>query len=270
MGLLEGKTALISGTGGGQGRAAALVFAREGALIFGCDMNAEGAAETVELVRSAVGKMQSHHPCDLTDPQAAGAWVDAAEAFLGDINILYNNAGSLRSRGPFGESNLADWNATLLYELTIVYISSRAAWSHLVKRRDSVILNVASVQAHREIFSSRSPAHGAAKAGVLALTRTLASEGAPYGLRAISISPGLIRSPTTMHFWNNDAAATAKLRTFFDKIPLGRAAECEEIAEVAAFLASPRSSYITGADIVVDGGMISTSYGSYDKLPASQ
>jgi meso-butanediol dehydrogenase / (S,S)-butanediol dehydrogenase / diacetyl reductase len=266
-GLLEGKVALISGTGGGQGRAAALVFVREGARVFGCDVNSEGAAETVEMVRDAGGAMESIHPCDLTDPQAAADWIETAASKAGGIDILYNNASSLRSRGSFGESNLADWNATLLYELTIVYVVTRAAWRHLAKRGNTVIINVASIAGHREVFPARSPAHAAAKAGVQALTRTLASEGASHGIRAVSVSPGLIRSPTTMHFWSDDAQSTAKRQAYLAKIPLGRAGECEEIAEVAAFLASPRSSYINGADIVVDGGLIGTSYGSYDSLP---
>jgi meso-butanediol dehydrogenase / (S,S)-butanediol dehydrogenase / diacetyl reductase len=266
MTLLDGKVALISGTASGQGRAAALVFAREGARVHGCDVNAEGAAETVELVHATGGEMTSLHPCDLTDPAAAAAWVTTARTAWGGFDILYNNAGSLLSRGPFEESTLEDWNATIQHELTIVYISARAAWAGL-KEHKGVVLNVASVAAHRENFPSRSPAHGAAKAGVLALTRMLASEGAPHGIRAVSISPGLIHTATTSHFWANNARSAAKKQAFFDKIPLGRAGESEEIAEVAAFLASPRASYINGTDIIVDGGLTGTSYGSYDALP---
>ena len=267
MSLLEGKRAFISGTGGGQGRAAALVFAREGASVFGCDVKTEGAEETVAMVREAGGTMHSMHPLDLTAPGAAEEWIRKGKEALGGIDILFNNAGSLRARGPFGDSTLEDWNATILNELTIVYIVSRAAWADLTKKPGGVILNTASVQGHRELFPSRSAAHSAAKAGVMGLTRTLAQEGAPFGLRALSISPGFIRSPTTMHFWRNDANNVAKLKAFHDKIPQGRPGECEEVAEVAAFLCSDRASYVNGADLLVDGGLNAASFGRYDALP---
>jgi len=269
MGLLEGKVALISGTGGGQGRAAALVFAREGARVFGCDINREGATETVELVRKAGGEMRSMQPCDLTDPDQASKWIEAARNAWGGIDILFNNASSVRSIGPFGESRLDDWNANILYELTIVYICARAAWQPLIDRGGGVILNTGSQVAYREIFPARLPAHSASKSGVLGLTRLLASEGAAHKIRALSISPGLIRSPATQHYWKDDPLWARKKKHFFNKIPLGRAGECKEVAEVAAFLASDRASYMTGSDILVDGGLVSTSYGSEASLPTT-
>src|ERR1700687_1549470 len=134
MGMLDGTVALISGTGAGQGRAAALIFAREGARVFGCDYNAAGAEETVEMVRRAGGEMRSIHPCDITDPEATKAWVKAGHDAWGGFNVLYNNAGSLRIYGSFAESKLEDWNENLLYELTSVYIASHAAWPYLVER----------------------------------------------------------------------------------------------------------------------------------------
>ncbi len=270
MGMLSGKVALISGTGGGQGRAAALVFAREGARVFGCDIKAEGSEETLAMVRKAGGEMQSMHPCDLTDEATAKAWVKAGHDAWGGFSILYNNAGSVRQRGAFADSRLADWNATLLYELTIVYLCAHAAWPYLVGRGGGVILNVGSIVAHRETFPSRSAAHSAAKAGVLALTRALALEGAPHSIRALSISPGLIRSPTTEHYWSDDPREVAKKDLFVGKIPMGRAGECEEVAEVAAFLASARASYINGTDILIDGGLNGTAFGLYDTLPEAR
>lgn len=267
-GLLDGKVALISGAGGGQGRAAALIFAREGAKIVGCDVNVQGSEETLRLVAEAGGDMISVHPCDASDPDAAAGWVESAAARFGGVDILYNNAGAVRSRGAFGETTLEGWNETLRFELTIVYVCTKAAWP-LLTRRGGIILNVGSIVAHRETFPSRSTAHSAAKAGVLGLTRSLAAEGAPYGVRALSISPGLIRSPTTEHYWGSDRREIAKRNAFLAKIPLGRAGLCEEVAEVAAFLASGRASYVNGADLMIDGGLNATSYGDYDALPES-
>lgn len=105
---------------------------------------------------------------------------------------------------------------------------------------------------------------------MLALTRSLAAEGAPHRIRAVSVSPGLIRSPTTQHFWGSDPREIVKRDLFFGKIPMGRAGECEEVAEVAAFLASDRASYINGTDILIDGGLNGTSFGDYDALPKAQ
>ena len=107
MGRLDGKVALISGTAGGMGRAAALVFAAEGARVFGCDVNAELQAETDAMVRAAGGEIGSVAPVDLSTTEGAGAWVDAAVARYGRVDVLYNNASRLRL-GTFGEQSFAD------------------------------------------------------------------------------------------------------------------------------------------------------------------
>jgi meso-butanediol dehydrogenase/(S,S)-butanediol dehydrogenase/diacetyl reductase len=267
MGMLDGKVALISGTGGGQGRAAALIFAREGAIVVGCDFNAETAEETLDLVKAAGGEMISVHPCDLTTPAGAKDWVESAIQAFGKIDILYNNAAALKIYGPFAESTLEDWNNNLLYELTIVYISTHAAWPHLI-RNGGTVINIAALAAHLEVFPSRSAGHAAAKAGVVAFTRMLSSEGAAHGVRALSISPGLIRTAATEHYWRDDPRERQKKALFFGKIPSDRAGSCEEVAELAAFLASDRAAYINSTDIIIDGGLKGSSFGSYDQLPS--
>ncbi len=261
MGRLEGKVVLITGTGGGQGRAAAIAFAREGAIVVGSDVKVGEAEETVRMVESAGGRMLSSAPLDCSEPEAAIGWIEGAVSALGGIDVVYNNAGSLRARGPFANSTYEEWDLTLRYELTMTYVVSHAAWTHLVRRGGGVIINTASVSGHVELLPMRSAAHGAAKAGILGLTRMLAAEGAPHGIRAVSISPGLIRSPATQRFWSGgDNHQTAIGAAMVSKIPLGRAGECGEIAEVAVFLASDAASYVTGADFLVDGGLSGVSY----------
>jgi meso-butanediol dehydrogenase / (S,S)-butanediol dehydrogenase / diacetyl reductase len=255
VGLLENKVALISGTGGGQGRAAALAFAREGAVVVGCDVKTDGAIETVAMVEKAGGTMRSAQPIDLSEPADARRWIDEAASEWGGVDILYNNAGALYARGPFADSTLEQWNGTIRHELTLVYVTCHAVWPHLVNRGGGVIINTSSVSGHLELLPLRSAAHGAAKAGVMGLTRMLAAEGAPHGIRAVSISPGLVRTPATERFWNGDAAQRAVGVAMTAKVPAGRAGECEEIAEVAVFLASSRASYVNGADITIDGGL---------------
>jgi len=260
MSRLDGKIALISGTAGGQGRAAALAFAKAGAKVFGCDVKEAEAAETVALVEREGGAMRSLHPLDVSDPDAARSWAKAAHDAFGGIDVLYNNAGSLRARGPFGDCTFAEWELTIRYELTSVFTATSAVWPHMVARGGGVVISTASMSGHREFPPLRTAAHGAAKAGVMGFTRMLAAEGAPYKIRAVSISPGLIRSPATERFWSGDQEQRAVGAGMMAKIPMGRYGLPADIAAVAVFLASADASYINGADILVDGGTTAVSW----------
>jgi len=260
MGSLTGKVALISGTAGGQGRAAALAFTREGAHVYGCDVKEDGAEETLTLVRAQGGEMRSLHPIDVSELDNARRWAAAANEAWGGIDILYNNAGSLRARVPFAQSTIEDWDRSIRFELTIVYVSSLAAWPYLVARGSGLIINTASMAGHVETLPFHSASHGAAKAGVMGFTRMLAAEGAEHQIRAVSISPGLIDTPTTSALIRGSEAERAIGAGLIRKIPLGRPGLAEEIAEVAVFLASSGASYINGSDILVDGGFTGLSY----------
>ncbi len=258
---LKDKVVLISGTAGGQGRAAALAFARAGAKVFGCDVKVAEAEETVRLVTEASGTMRSIQPLDLSELDNAEAWAKAAHDAWGGIDVLYNNAGSLRAHGPFASSTVEEWDLTVRYELTMPYVTTLAVWPYLVARGGGLILNTASISGHLEFLPLRTAAHGATKAGVMGLTRMLAAEGSPHNIRAVSISPGLIRSPATERFWTGeDERHTATGEGLTANIPMGRHGECEEIASVAVFLASSGASYINGTDILVDGGVRSTTF----------
>jgi len=263
-GLLEGKVALITGTGGDQGRAAALAFAREGAIVVGCDINTDASRQTVAMVEAQGATMRSLEPINLAEPTEARQWVDYAVSEFGGIDILYNNAGALFARGPFAESTLDEWDLTLRNELTLLYVATHAAWKHLIDRGGGVILNTASVSAYLEYMPQRSAAHGATKAGVLAFTRMLAAEGASHGIRAVSISPGLIRTRATQRFFDGTPEQRRTGEKMIAKVPLGRAGECEDISEVAVFLASSRASYINATDILVDGGVRGVSYTAHE------
>jgi len=258
---LKDKIVLISGTAGGQGRAAALAFARAGAKVFGSDVKTAEAEETVELVKRAGGTMRSIQPLDLSEFDNATAWAKAAYDTWGGIDVLYNNAGSLRARRPFAESTVEEWNQTVKFELTMPYVCSLAVWPYLVARGGGLILSTASISGHLELLPLRTAAHGACKAGVMGLTRMLAAEGSQHNIRAISISPGLIKSPATARFWSGDDPRMSAIgEGITGHIPMGRPGECEEIAEVAVFLASSGASYINGTDILVDGGVRATTF----------
>lgn len=250
MGRLDGKVALITGTAGGQGAAAARLFAAEGAVVFGCDLDAERAGQVATEVVAAGGTMHSHAPVDLADPAAATAWVEAAVAEAGGIDIVYNNA-SAPWVGPFEEMTWDNWQFTLRNELDLIVTVTKAAWPHLIARGGGVIINTASVAAHRGATFVEQAAHGAAKGGVLALTRHLAASGARHGIRANSISPGLIVTPQIEPFL---AEAGHPVQQMLRTHPLGRLGEPADVARVALFLASDDAGYLNAVDIIVDGG----------------
>ncbi|MFC4063525.1 SDR family NAD(P)-dependent oxidoreductase [Actinoplanes subglobosus] len=250
---LSGKIALISGTGGGMGRAAALEFARCGALVVGCDLNVDGAEETVELVTKEGGRMRSVQPVDLTSEDGVDRWVADAAGEYGKVDILYNNA-SVARVGPWDEMTYEKWRYSLTYELDIVYLSTKAAWPLLIAAGGGVVINVASVAAHVGAQFVHQHAHGAAKGGVLAFTKHLMISGAPHGIRAVSISPGLIVTPATQPVI--DAIGPAGVEGMISNIPSRRLGKPEDVAGLAAFLASDAASYINGADIAIDGGIM--------------
>lgn len=250
MGRLAGKVALITGTAGGQGAAAARLFAAEGASVVGCDLDGERARSVAEEIVSAGGAMTVDAPVDLSDPDAAAAWVNGAAERCGGIDILYNNA-STPWVGPFAEMTFENWRFTQRNELDLIFTVTSAAWPHLIARGGGVIINTASVSAYRGATFIEQAAHGAAKGGVLAITRHLAASGARHGIRANSISPGLIVTPQISEFLDEPGHPVHEmLRTH----PLGRLGEPEDVARVALFLASDESSYLNAVDIVVDGG----------------
>jgi len=250
MGKLDGKVALISGTGRGMGRAAALVFAAQGARVFGCDLNEAASAETVALVAEAGGVMAAMAPVDLATSEGARAWVAAAVDRFGGVDILYNNASALRN-GPLMELSDEDWRFTITNELDIVWYSVRAAWPELVKRGGGSIVNVASIAAKLGARFVGQVPHGSAKGGVLAMTKHLCAAGGQHGIRANAILPGLIYTPETARFIDDP---DGPLPGILAKIPLGRYGEAHEVAKLAAFLASDDAAFITGAEIAIDGG----------------
>ena len=232
-GRLAGKVALISGTARGQGAAAQARFAAEGATVVGGDLLAEG--ETPYL--------------DVTDEESVAMWVKGAADAHGRIDILYNNAGAVRF-GAIEQQSFADWRFTLAAELDSVFLASKHAWPYLRASRGT-ILNVASTAGISGSMTNQRVAHSASKGGVIAVTRQLAAEGAPHGSRATAISPGMIATPGAEQ---NLLGPDHPMRTIARAIPLARLGTAQDIIAAAVFLCSDEAAYITGANLVVDGG----------------
>jgi NAD(P)-dependent dehydrogenase (short-subunit alcohol dehydrogenase family) len=248
-GRLADRVCVVTGSGGGMGRATALTFAREGALVVGCDVAVEPAEETLELVRVAGGEMVSLQPCYLSDPQECSRLVELAIGKFGRIDVLFNLAARTHFNWLVDTTN-EDWTAARQDEVDLVFYLTRVAWPHL---RDSrgVVVNMASLNGQLSFKLLPSLSHTTNKAAIIGMTRQLAMEGGEHGIRVNSISPGLIVSNATRGELEDDGFG-AQMR---DRTLLGRLGQPQDVANVALFLACDESAYLTGVDIVVDGGM---------------
>lgn len=248
-GRLSGKVAIVTGTAGGIGQEVAFAFAREGAAVVGCDFNAAGAAATQETARAAGLPFDSVHPCDLTREDDVQRLIEHTMARHGRIDILVN-AAATAVFAWIEEMSYADWRKTIAGELDVVFLACRAAWPHLKKSSNAAIINFASANAHGALAGSGALAHCAGKGGVLAMTRQLAMEGGPHGIRANTISPALVVTPATA-----PVVASPKMREHvLSRKMIKRLGQPADIAHCAIYLASDEASWVTGADFSVDGG----------------
>jgi len=251
-GRFEGKTVLITGTAGGQGREAALLFASEGAKVVGCDLKVEMQQETLEMVKQAGGEMVAMAPLDLADDAQVRAWIDFAVENYGDFDVLYNNASGVRG-GSIEQLTVEDWDFNMANELTNVFLACKHALPVFKRKGGGNIIITASIAG---IVGAGMPGntqgnlvHNVAKAAVLRLSENLAVELSPYNIRVNAVSPGMIDTPAIKSLL--DAGGE---ELFFDSILIKRRGQPADIAKAAMFLASDDASYITGANLVVDGG----------------
>ncbi len=239
---------MITGAGGGMGREAAQVFAREGARVCVVDVDLAAAEETVA---ASEGEAFAHH-ADVADETAVRAMYAAASERFGGIDILYNNAGiSPADDAGILETSVEAWQRVQDVNTTGVFLCCKHGIPHLLERGGGSVINVASFAALIGAATSQI-SYTASKGAVLALSRELAVQFARQGIRVNALCPGTVDTPLLRRIWGDDPAAAERRLVH---IPVGRLAQPREIVNAALFLASDESSYVNGATFVVDGGV---------------
>ncbi len=248
MGLLDGKVAIVTAAAGaGIGQASARRFAQEGAQVVVSDAHTRRVQEVAESMSRDYGREVIGLAVDVRDVAQVRSMVDAALDKFGQIDVLMNNAG-INKLSPVWEMDDETWRLVIDVNLTGTFNCIRAVLPHMIERKSGAIISMASVAGW--IGSNDGEAHYcAAKAGVMALTRATAAEAGKHGIRANAIAPGLIYNEFLERIYPKEF-----FEAFTRRVPLGRVGEPSDVADLALFLASDMSRYITGEVVCISGG----------------
>jgi NAD(P)-dependent dehydrogenase (short-subunit alcohol dehydrogenase family) len=243
---LDGKVALVTGAGSGIGAGIAAALADEGCVVYLGDSNAEAAA------RVAAGCKGPGHPLtlDVGDPAMLRRCAERIASEQGRIDILVNNAGILKT-GSVIEATIEDWDQVCRVNLSGVYYGCKAVMPFMLQRKSGKIVNIASVSAAKGGGAFGNVLYGTTKAGVIALTKGLARDLAPFGINVNAVAPSVTETGMT-----GPLLSPERRQAILSAIPLGRFASTTDIARTVLFLASDVSAYITGDTIIVDGGYL--------------
>jgi NAD(P)-dependent dehydrogenase (short-subunit alcohol dehydrogenase family) len=242
---LADQVAIITGSARGIGRATALSLAREGVNIVVADINAAGAQDAAAEIENLGRQVLAVH-VDVADHMQVQALVQRAMETFGRIDILVNNAGNA-SLAPLLETTAEDWDRTIKIHLYGTFFCTQAVARHMVTQRRGCVVNISSVSGL--VGSAGRTAYGAAKGGMVTMTKVLAVELAPHGIRVNAIAPGAVETELSRAAWT-----PADREGYFRLTPLERLGQPEDIAHAVLFLCSPQSAYVTGQVLAVDGG----------------
>jgi NAD(P)-dependent dehydrogenase (short-subunit alcohol dehydrogenase family) len=238
---LDGKVALVTGAASGIGAAIAAAYSTKGATIAAVDLNEDGAAELASRLPGSRG-----FACNVGDPDDITRTVNAVVDEFGRIDVLVNSAGIARL-APAEDLSLSDWDSTIAVNLKGTFLMCQCVGRHMLAAGGGVIVNMASQAA--TVAIDQHVAYCASKFGVVGLSKVLAAEWAPRGIRVNTISPTVVLTDLGVKAWDNPKGDALK-----KLIPTGRFAYPDEIAAAAIFLASDAAAMVNGADLVVDGG----------------
>lgn len=244
---LTGRVAVVTGSSSGLGEAIAHELAAAGAAVVVSSRDAGRAGAVADAI-GAAGHTAVAMAADVTDPAAVAALAATARADLGGLDVWVNNAGIGMVR-PSLELSLEDWRRTIDLDLTAAWVGCQEAGRHMTAAGRGVIVNVSSVAGHTAL--PQRAAYCAAKHGLVGLTKVLATEWAPHGVRVVSVDPAFVLTPLVRQSMADGGFAA---RDVEGRTPLGRLGEAVEVARAVRFLASDAASYVTGAQLMVDGG----------------
>jgi NAD(P)-dependent dehydrogenase (short-subunit alcohol dehydrogenase family) len=250
MGVLDNKIAIVTGAAQGIGRAIALRFAKQGASVMALDINPDQGAETIRLINAAGAEQKAQFMrCDVSVADDVDAAVAETVRAFGGVDVLVNNAG-IAIYKLLWDYTEEDWDRVIAVNLRSIFLTARRCIPIMRERGGGSIVNMASV--HARATATTVTSYVASKGGIISLTRAMALECAPYKIRVNCILPGAIATPMLLENWGD---APHDRHPLVPSIALKRIAEPDEIATVAQFLASDDSSYLTGSDILADGGL---------------
>jgi NAD(P)-dependent dehydrogenase (short-subunit alcohol dehydrogenase family) len=246
--LLEGRLALITGAGQGNGRALAIGLAAAGARVIVTDLNAETVAQTANLVREAGGTAYADK-LDVTDAAACKAFAERIGREVGSVDLLVNNAGIIIREGSDSPKAEANWRLTMDVNVNGTF-NVTYAFLQTLKASKGTIVNIASIAAYAG--QSGSLGYSPSKGAIKMLTQSLAAELAKDGVRVNAVAPGVIETPMTAATRDNPE----RLEKFMGRIPMGRVGQPDELVGPVVFLSSHMSGYVTGVTLPVDGGFL--------------
>lgn len=248
MGRLDGKAAVITGAASGMGRAAALLFAREGARLLLADIDTAGGEQTATEIAHS-GGTAAFRRVDVSQPEQVEALMQAALDAYGALDIVFNNAGIEGMSGRLADQTVENWERVLSVNLKGVFLGMKYALPPMVERGGGSIINTASVAGLNGWHGGG--AYSASKGGVVILTKTAALEYAKWNVRVNCICPGVIQTAMVERITGGVEASLERLKRMQ---PMPRIGQAEDIAQMALFLASDEAGFITGAAMTVDGG----------------
>jgi NAD(P)-dependent dehydrogenase (short-subunit alcohol dehydrogenase family) len=243
---LSGRVCVVTGGGGGIGRATAVSLAKAGARVAAVDLDERG----LEVTREELGKLGADHViarCDTTDVEGVTEASATIEKSLGPCHVLVNTAAVLRP-GALDSLTVAEWNAVLAVNLTGYFVCAQVFGRQMRTRGRGSLVHVASIAGSNA--QGQSGAYSVSKAGVIMLSRQLANEWGPHGIRSNVVSPGMVITPMSQAFY--DTAGVTERRSAV--VPMRRVGMPQDMADAILFLASDRASYVNGDEITVDGG----------------